>query len=534
MEYGKKAKDTIAYNYGNERLSYEDAKNKNKADTYTYNYDGRGSVANILDNNGTSMVEYSYNAFGETTITGTQAKKTENRYQFNSENTDSVTGLQYLRARYYDSTIGRFITKDTYEGNIYDPLTRNQYLYTNNDPVNYTDPTGHFWKELWEYGKATVKTVGNIVQSVANIIVNPTPQNVISQGIQIARNGTDNFVQAKQNIDNYNNSKSAKSTNSANARVTVGKAVQPSSNSTNIILNRPTYGAAVNSKVEKSRSIESQIKTLRQRNTFEANLLIDYLQAQMKKQCESTLNKIQIETSATIGMASSMVGGTVGFIGGVIWGVGKDIKGDGFSYGYKDFNERFVNPTLQNIRDSVSDKDAYDVGYLVGTVVPVASGIMGIADKAGKISSTIRIADTLGDVALAGTVIDSSSAMSLINSIVQASIGVGSSGTSANNRPSGSTSKREELLNKVENQKLKNTINEMYRENSTVGDGGLADAIRHELNTGELVGGKSHIIKGKERVKNLQNILENQKLNATDKMVAQELLKDLQNALGGK
>ena len=250
--------------------------------------------------------------------------------------------------------------------------------------------------------------------------------------------------------------------------MTVGKAVQPSANSTNIILNRPTYGAAVNSKVEKSRSIESQIKTLRQRNTFEANLLIDYLQSQMKKQCESTLNKIQIETSATIGMASSMVGGTVGFIGGVIWGVGKDIKGDGFSYGYKDFNERFVNPTLQNIRDSVSDKDAYDVGYLVGTVVPVASGIMGIVDKAGKISSTIRIADTLGDVALAGTVIDSSSAMSLINSIVQASVGIGVGGTSDNNNPSATELKFESDTKSA--QKLNNEMEKRGWTKDTVKD----------------------------------------------------------------
>ncbi|MBC1345244.1 hypothetical protein HB799_14460, partial [Listeria welshimeri] len=43
---------------------------------------------------------------------------------------------------------------------------------------------------------------------------------------------------------------------------------------------------------------------------------------------------------------------------------------------------------------------------------------------------------------------------------------------------------RDELLNKVENEKLKNVINEIYRKGASVGDGGLADAVRHELATG--------------------------------------------------
>ena len=93
---------------------------------------------------------------------------------------------------------------------------------------------------------------------------------------------------------------------------------------------------------------------------------------------------------------------------------------------------------------------------------------------------------------------------------------------------------RETLLDSVSNQKLKNAINEIYRPGAKIGDGGLADAIRHELKTGELVGGKSHIIKGNERVKNLENIIKTQNLNQSDLNIAQKLLNDLKNALGGK
>ena len=67
--------------------------------------------------------------------------------------------------------------------------------------------------------------------------------------------------------------------------------------------------------------------------------------------------------------------------------------------------------------------------------------------------------------------------------------------------------KRNFLLNQTSNPKLKNAINEIYRPNGKIGDGGLSDAIRYELKTGKQVGGKSHIQKGIERLKNLENIL---------------------------
>jgi hypothetical protein len=93
---------------------------------------------------------------------------------------------------------------------------------------------------------------------------------------------------------------------------------------------------------------------------------------------------------------------------------------------------------------------------------------------------------------------------------------------------------RDELLDSVSNQKLKNAIDQMYRPGATIGNGSLADAVRHELRTGELVGGKSHIQKANERVKNLENIIKKQDLDAIDLEIANELLKDLQNALNAK
>nr|WP_285860591.1 MULTISPECIES: RHS repeat-associated core domain-containing protein [Paenibacillus] len=52
-------------------------------------------------------------------------------------------GLYYAQARYYNPEAGRFISEDTYEGNILNPLSQNLYTYTQNNPMGYVDPSGH-------------------------------------------------------------------------------------------------------------------------------------------------------------------------------------------------------------------------------------------------------------------------------------------------------------------------------------------------------------------------------------------------------
>ena len=95
-------------------------------------------------------------------------------------------------------------------------------------------------------------------------------------------------------------------------------------------------------------------------------------------------------------------------------------------------------------------------------------------------------------------------------------------------------SKRYKLLNSTQNTKLKNAIDQIYRPNSQIGDGGLADAVRYELKTGKLVGGKSHIQKANERIKNLENIIRKENLNEKDLKIAKDILNDINMALKGK
>ena len=52
-------------------------------------------------------------------------------------------GRQYLRARYYDANVGRFLTEDTYRGDTANPGSLNLYTYVANNPLSYADPSGH-------------------------------------------------------------------------------------------------------------------------------------------------------------------------------------------------------------------------------------------------------------------------------------------------------------------------------------------------------------------------------------------------------
>lgn len=67
------------------------------------------------------------------------------------------TQLLFLRARYYNPANGRFTARDTFAGYISQPQTQNRFLYTQNNPIRYTDPTGHYsWEDFVAEGKSLI------------------------------------------------------------------------------------------------------------------------------------------------------------------------------------------------------------------------------------------------------------------------------------------------------------------------------------------------------------------------------------------
>jgi RHS repeat-associated protein len=92
--------------------------------------DGLGSTVNLCDASGSVLVTYAYDAFG---AIRSQTGSSANYWQFTGEQRDEESGFDYLRARYYDPEVGRFLGQDPAGGG---------YAYSLNNPANLTDPTG--------------------------------------------------------------------------------------------------------------------------------------------------------------------------------------------------------------------------------------------------------------------------------------------------------------------------------------------------------------------------------------------------------
>ncbi len=116
-----------AYEYGNANINL------------TYHRDHLNSVTNITGHAGTNEESWVYDAFGAV-IENPNSANTENDLTYTGRNYDTETGLYYYRARYYDPEIGRFLTEDPIgfaSGDV------NFYAYVNNNPLNFTDPSGN-------------------------------------------------------------------------------------------------------------------------------------------------------------------------------------------------------------------------------------------------------------------------------------------------------------------------------------------------------------------------------------------------------
>lgn len=121
----------------------------NRANTTTYYYatDFPGSVTGLIRSDGTLVSQYFYTPFGVLLSSDnygpvggpmTTVDTVTNPLRFAAREYDAETGLYFMRARYYDPALGRFISEDPIGlgGGI------NPYTYAADDPVNNTDPLG--------------------------------------------------------------------------------------------------------------------------------------------------------------------------------------------------------------------------------------------------------------------------------------------------------------------------------------------------------------------------------------------------------
>lgn len=120
-----------------------------KWDIYWYEKNLFGDIVAVYKHNGTKLISYTYDAWGNFTTTyhnsGASTTATNNPFTYRGYYYDSDLELYYLQTRYYDSTTGRFINADGvgYLGENKDINSYNIYAYCSNNPIMFVDPTGH-------------------------------------------------------------------------------------------------------------------------------------------------------------------------------------------------------------------------------------------------------------------------------------------------------------------------------------------------------------------------------------------------------
>jgi len=102
--------------------------------------DHLGSTSMVTDASGVMVNEVRYSAFGETRY---QNGTLTTDYLYTGQRQEMEIGLYYYVARWYDPAIGRFIQADSVVPDPTSALGFDRYAYVNNNPVKYTDPSGH-------------------------------------------------------------------------------------------------------------------------------------------------------------------------------------------------------------------------------------------------------------------------------------------------------------------------------------------------------------------------------------------------------
>ncbi|HOT93451.1 MAG TPA: RHS repeat-associated core domain-containing protein [Anaerolineae bacterium] len=125
--------------------------------------DHLGSTSITANSSGSKVAELRYHPWGGTRYTDGTTPTTR---RFTGQIEDAAIGLYFYNARSYDPSLGRFIQADTMVPSPVNPQTLNRYAYTLNNPVKYTDPSGHCI-----FGVDTAICIAAVVGGAVNLAV---------------------------------------------------------------------------------------------------------------------------------------------------------------------------------------------------------------------------------------------------------------------------------------------------------------------------------------------------------------------------
>jgi len=138
-EFGSGGALNVSYTLGDDVLSQSSSSGVRQL-----MYDGHGSTRLLTNETGVVSDRYDFDAYGVAVgFAANSQSSTATSMLYSGEQFDAGLQMYNLRARYMNTSTGRFWTMDSYEGDIGEPMSLHKYLYTHGNPVNGTDPSGH-------------------------------------------------------------------------------------------------------------------------------------------------------------------------------------------------------------------------------------------------------------------------------------------------------------------------------------------------------------------------------------------------------
>jgi RHS repeat-associated protein len=165
--------------------------------------DNQGTVRDVIDSSGVVLNHLVYDSYGQ--VTSETNPSLDFRFGYTGRERDKETGLQYNRARYYDSFTGGFIGQDPIG---FGGGDANLYRYVGNSPLNGTDPAGleEWWQRIGNTVAGGLRNIGATFANSNNPYVDATrrliqnPVQTIKDGIE---GGTSLINEAAENAQKH-------------------------------------------------------------------------------------------------------------------------------------------------------------------------------------------------------------------------------------------------------------------------------------------------------------------------------------------
>ncbi|MFA7106742.1 MAG: RHS repeat-associated core domain-containing protein [Candidatus Izemoplasmatales bacterium] len=188
------------YDYDGTLISFNydlDITDQNSGSEYFYIRNQMGDITHIATSDGTVVVHYIYDAYGNITDTditaGYSAIADANPYRYRGYRYDLEISMYYLNSRYYNPEVGRFLNADGMLGQQGNVVSSNMFIYCQNNPIMYVDEDGEFWNIAAGF------IIGGLISatvSVASQLITTGEVDLVQTGIAFLAGGASGALAA--------------------------------------------------------------------------------------------------------------------------------------------------------------------------------------------------------------------------------------------------------------------------------------------------------------------------------------------------